>query len=389
MLSDYLRGTVEYEIKLENPEDFVNRIKKEVPILMLDIPDEGTVRLKCLYQNRADVERIAAARMAAVSDKKQRGLPVLLKALRGRLGLILGCILAVIAVYVSSLFVWEIRVVGNEKLRSGQVIKMLEEAGFYEGIYKGNADVRSVADTVLINEDAISWLAINLDGTVAHVEIKEALPAVPVPKKQNVNLVASANGIILRVDAHEGGTKINKGDVVTKGQLLVSAFVDKRTGGSMLRGARGYVWAQTDRKVRVVVPKEYSCKKYTENVDREYNISFLGMELDFSLPQRKGGGLYDCKEKRERLKLGKNTFLPITLTTKTGREYTEYKSRRTTDVALEEARRTAKERLYEFSPGFTLAQAKEEYYEENGMLVYTCTFSGIENIAKELEFELS
>ncbi len=389
MFSDYLRGITEYEIKLDNPESFVNALKKDVPILWLDIPDKKTVFIKCLYKDCECVEKCTEKRCGEITGKKHKGLPVFIKILKLRLGLAAGCALFVLAVYISSLFVWDIQVEGNEKLSEDDVVEMLEKAGFCEGVLKSKIDVKSVADSVLINEDSVSWIAINFGGTVAKVEIKEALPADLVPKKQNVNLVAAANGIILRVDAHEGGTMINKGDVVVKGQLLVSAFVDKRTGGSMLRGARGFVWAETERKFRVVVPYKYERKQYSGKLSTKYGVSFAGIEFTLDNPFGIKGKTYECEEKRSKLKLGENVVLPITVTTKTKKEYEEYNSVRTQKQALEIARQTAKERLYEISPRFTLAKTDEDFFEEDGKLVYTCTFYGIENIAKELEFELS
>ncbi len=389
MFSDYLRGITEYEIKLESPESFVNTLKKDVPILWLDIPDEETVCIKCLYKDRESVEKCTEKRCGEITAKKHKGLPVFIKKLKLRLGLAAGCLLFVLAVYISSLFVWDIQVEGNEKLSENDVVKMLAKVGFCEGVIKNKIDVKSVADSVLINEDAVSWIAVNFDGTVARVEIKEALPAELVPKKQNVNLVAAANGIILRVDAHEGGTVIKKGDVVVKGQLLVSAFVDKRTGGSMLRGARGFVWANTERKIKVVVPYKYERKEYTGKLSREYGISFAGVKFALNNPFDSKGKTYDCDEKSSKLKLFENVVLPITVATKTKKEYKEYNSARTQKQALEIARLEAKERLYEISPKFTLTKTEEDYCEEDGKLVYACTFYGIENIAKELEFELS
>lgn len=389
MFSDYLRGITEYEIKLESPESFVNTLKKDVPILWLDIPDEETVCIKCLYKDRESVEKCTEKRCGEITAKKHKGLPVFIKMLKLRLGLAAGCLLFVLAVYISSLFVWDIQVEGNEKLSENDVVKMLAKVGFCEGVIKNKIDVKSVADSVLINEDAVSWIAVNFDGTVARVEIKEALPAELVPKKQNVNLVAAANGIILRVDAHEGGTVIKKGDVVVKGQLLVSAFVDKRTGGSMLRGARGFVWANTERKIKVVVPYKYERKEYTGKLSREYGISFAGVKFALNNPFDSKGKTYDCDEKSSKLKLFENVVLPITVATKTKKEYKEYNSARTQKQALEIARLEAKERLYEISPKFTLTKTEEDYCEEDGKLVYACTFYGIENIAKELEFELS
>jgi len=157
----------------------------------------------------------------------------------------------------------------------------------------------------------------------------------------------------------------------------------------MLRGARGFVWASTEREFRVVVPYEYSRKEYTGEAKKEYGISFIGAELSLHSLFEKKGKTYDFSEETSKLRLGNNIVLPITVTTKTKKEYTKYKTRRTQEQALEIARITAMERLYETSPRFTLAKTQEDYFEEDGKLVYTCTFYGVENIAKELEFELS
>ena len=90
---------------------------------------------------------------------------------------------------LSSMFVWEIRVEGNEKLSDERVVEMLKKAGFHEGVLKKRVDVKKVTDRLLINEDEVSWMAINFDGNIAHVEMKEAKPAIPYEKKENVNLV--------------------------------------------------------------------------------------------------------------------------------------------------------------------------------------------------------
>ena len=389
MFSNYLRGTAEYRIKTNSPESIVNVIKREVPIIRMDIPDNETVCITCLYCCRDKLEERVEKKKGEIVQKKISGFPVLLNRLKYRMGIVGGLVLMAAAVFVSSLFVWEIRIVGNEQLSDETVAEMLSKAGFREGALKKKLDVKDIADTVLINEDSISWIAINLDGTVAYIELKEAVPALPVPRKENVNLVAVTNGIILRVDAHEGGTKVKKGDTVTKGQMLVSAFVDKRTGGSVLRGARGFVWAETERKFKVTVPLEYFEKKYTGNEDKEHVVSFMGINIPFSLPGEIKGKRYDCREREEKIVMWGNIALPVTVKTKTKSEYEEYKVRRTQSRALEIAKQTAKERLDIVSPNFALSGIEEKYIVNNGFLEYDCVFFGVENIAKELEFELS
>jgi undecaprenyl diphosphate synthase len=60
-----------------------------------------------------------------------------------------------------------------------------------------------------------------------------------------------------------------------------------------------------------------------------------------------------------------------------------------TEACRQIAQKIAEDRLYEQSPKFAPAQCDSEYYVEDGVLIYKVKFTGIEDIAKELEFELS
>ena len=388
-LFDYLCGIAEYNAEIPDVEGFLNGVRKKVSVKKLMHLEGGAVHFTCFYRERAIAEEKISLAGGRILKRTYHGLPVFLVRMKKRAGLVAGVLLSALAIAFSSMFVWEIRVEGNEKLSEQIVIEMLKKAGFQEGMMKKNVDVKAVTDRLLINEDEVSWMAINFDGTVAHVEMKEAKLAIPYKKKENVNLVASTNGIILRVDALEGGTKVTKGEAVTKGQLLVSAFVDKRTGGSLLRGARGYVWANTEREFLVEVPLQYCIKQYTGKQEKSFSITFLGVTVDLENPFIKSSEKTECRISEDKLTLFHKIVLPVLVNRTEKSEYTEYKARRSKKEALEMARNTAKDRLCDISPEFVTADMDETYTYEDEKLVYKCIFRGVENIARELEFELS
>lgn len=388
-LSDYVCGSAEYEVEIDNAVVFLNSIRKQVAIKNLKIVDGQRICFTAFYRERKTVEEKTTQSGGKILRRKYKGFPVLLKRLLKRPGLVSGVALSVILVMLSSMFVWEIRVEGNEKLSEERVVEMLKKAGFHEGVLKRRVDVKKVTDRLLINEDEVSWMAINFDGNIAHVEMKEAKPAIPYEKKENVNLVAAADGIVIRVDALEGGAKVSKGDAVTKGQLLVSAFVDKRTGGSILRGARGFVWANTEREYRVEVPLEYNIKKYTGKNSNSYDVSFLGVDIGFENPFFSCDERLEYKQEKGKISLFDKIILPVSVSKVSRKEYTEYRVRRTKKEAESLAGNTAKQRLYGISPDFVILNVKEESVLEDNKLVYKCSFYGIENIAEKLEFELS
>ena len=389
MLFDYLRGFIKYRVQMQKTEKFLNSLCELSPPKNVSLSGENIVEFTCFCCDEKIVEDLLLSMDAKVLKKKTKGFPLFYSKLKKRLGLITGFAIAVALVFASTFFVWDIRVEGNEKLTDEQIIGMLEKAGFSKGCPIRKTDVKRIANKVLINEDALSWIAINFEGTVATAEVKEASIEKKIVKKENVNIVASNNGVIMRVDALDGDAKVKKGEVVYKGQLLISSFSDKRTGGSILKGAKGYVWATTERKFRVYVPLVYYEKQKSERENVSVSLSFLGKSISFPITRQMDFENSTISNKKTNMAFGKKYVLPLECVRMSVKEYIPIKKRRTQSMALEIAQNIAKERLSKSSPEFRTACVSEDYITEGDVLVYTCTFEGVENIAKELEFELS
>ena len=384
----YIRGYVKYEVKAEDKENLINIIRVSCPIRGISITDE-ILSFCCFFRDRKKVERILTEQRTEITQAKQKGVVPYICKHKKRHGLFAGVLIMAISMLVSSLFVWEIRIEGNECVADEEITRVLEQVGFREGKIKIGLDVKSLVNRYLIKEDRISWMAINMDGTVAHVEVREAKIWNTVHKKENVNLVAKHDGIIMRVDAVKGRAAVAKGDTVTKGQLLVSAFMDKRTGGEILKGAKGFVFAYTERAFEVNVPLEYNVFLPTGRKHSHNTVSFFGFEIPVSFEKTHKYESFTVNASEEKIKLSDKASLPVKIKNVCFAEQHIHKKRRTENEALQIAREIAKERLYELSPAFALADSDEEYSTEDGIVVYRVRFSGIEDIAAELEFELS
>lgn len=389
LFSDYLKGMIKYKVKTDNPETLINGLRESASPKNIQIIENNCVSFFCYHDEKFFVEDLVYKNGFTIESKKEVGMIRIRNAIKPRLGLVAGFFVSVVLVFASTFFVWDIRIIGNENLTDWQVAEMLDEAGFHEGVLKRNVDVKSVVNRVLINCDELSWLAINFEGTVANVEVKEASNPKRHIKKENVNIVASHNGIVMRVDALDGESQVMQGDAVFKGQLLISSFVEKRTGGSILKGAKGFVWAKTERNVCVIVPLEYCEKEYTGRERVSYSFSFLGKKVNFPLSTNKRFSNSCAEMERLNLTMSEKLVLPFEAEKYLVREYENYKKRRTQREAVKIAQKAAKEKLEESSPEFKCADIKETYGVEGNNLVYMCTFEGVENIAKELEFELS
>ncbi len=382
----YFRGITKFTVKADKPMKLINELRPYVPLRSIKSVSENEVEFTCFYgYSKIVTEQVEKAK-GKILKQESKGLLHVFYLYRKRWGLIFTSLVIFLLLTVSQNFVWEIRVEGNDKINDEEIVKILNEIGFYEGVHKKSVDIDSLVNNFLIREKRISWIAVNFDGSVAHVEVREGLNPEIKSKKQNVNIVASHDGIILRADVLEGGCAVSKGDVVYKGQLLVSAFID-RNDKSSLRGARGSVWANTEREVTVYVPLNYVEKRYNGSVKKCYGVQVLGKKINagFINLNKK---LFTKSTKSIKAAFNKKYPLPFEIVIQEYSEYTLTDKRRSEKQAYDIAVKQAQDFISKNSPSFVVADKEEKYTIDEDVLIYNCLYSGVENIAKQVEFEI-
>lgn len=385
-LLDFFRGYGKFKVKTKKPERLLDELRRVMPLRNTKIPSEGILEFSLYFCDRKKAVEISE-KHGEIIFVKYVGASYFLFKYKRRYGLFLGAFLFFALVFLSTFFVWDIDVEGNQTVPENEIVKTLYDVGFSTGAFKKKVDIDSIVNRYLIAEDRVSFIAINFDGSVARVQIKEADIPKSQERKENVNIVADRDGIIMRVDALSGKSEVTKGETVTKGQLLIGAFVDKRTGGSILKGAKGYVFAETSRRIDVYVPIFYGCKMYKSEKTKGVSAKILSGEVNFINPFLGSKGIRE--EVKEEIHFKENINLPFRLYKRTSREYEEYLSRRSESTALETARREAKRRLFESGENINVISVEETSIAEGDMLYYSVVFVTVENIAVEKEFELS
>lgn len=385
----YLVGACEYVVKSQKNARLLNELTCGFCLRNVCVTENNTAHFCAYFRDCRDIEEILKENEAEICKKKCYGLGYLLSKYKKRTGFFVGLLFAVTIVYLSSLFVWEISVEGNEKVTDKEIEALLENVGFCRGTRKKKADIEKIINACLIADERLSWMSINYDGTMAYVLIKEARLAEKKTRKENVNIVANRDGIIVRVDALGGEATVEKGQTVTRGEMLISSFVSKRTGGSIMHGARGFVWAMTQRKYCVFVPLEYYEKQYMGKVKNRYEISFLSrhISLPFFGESKKSNLSFEYSKSKKQISLFDKGKIPVFCSVTTKREYIESVKRRSEKEALQIAKNEAMEQLKRASSSFVCVSKEESFEICDGALVYVCSFDGIENIARELEFE--
>ena len=143
-----------------------------------------------------------------------------------------------------SSFIWGIEISGIEI--DENTVHNLYENGLKIGMLKNMVDVDAVRSKMMTNMPEIAWIGINIIGSKAEVEIKERIQKPDIVEKDKpYNIKAKCDGVITRIEVKQGMPLVKQGDVVTKGQLLVSGVLESSVVGVRLVPSSAIILAKT------------------------------------------------------------------------------------------------------------------------------------------------
>lgn len=302
------------------------------------------------------------------------GLPYFLYRYRHRYGLIVGFVIFILLTKMSTSYVWDITVDGNESISDSEVINTLDKLGFSVGSHIPDIDFYDICHEFVLENDNVAWISVNMEGTSARVKLIERdAKGDEGDNGTPSNIVAAYDGIVVRTETIDGEVCVKAGDPVTEGQLLISGVVEIGqgidTGKFMLTRAKGSIYALTKRSFSVSVPlsnvkntvKDKILAKKTliffgKSIKLEENSSILGKECDI-IKESKRVVLFE--------ELGESWHIPLPVTI-------------VTEYAL-----VTEETEFSYTEEEALKVAEKEM-----SLLYASIMSGAELMSKTVESEL-
>lgn len=352
--------------------------------------DKRKVHITCTLHTAQLFLSVCSRTEINIEVTKCFGLPFILKKYRKRYGLLVGMLLCVLLVFQSREYLWDIRVSGCINTAENEVVDILSSHGLRVGCKISSLDIDSVENTVLIESDQISWIAVNIKGNVAMVEIRESLP-VPVPESNSpANLIAKCDGQIEDIFVNKGNTLIHTGQVVRKGDILVSGIYDSLPWGYRYTRANGIVTARTFHTLKVTVPLKYKKKVYSGESEIKKSIVFFTKEIKLYRNTRFLGATYDTIYNEDNiLRLPDGTRLPFEINKVTHVGYKYDDCIRSEIDAIDAAYLELDEKIDEIiSEGATLLKKNITGYLCDDAYILDCELTLIENIAEIIEFEV-
>ena len=217
---------------------------------------------------------------AELKIQKKHGLPFFLEHNRKRRGILIAAAVCVAFIAFLSRFVWSISVEGNHTLSKEQVLSAFSENGVKVGALKSKIIPEEVSYEAQKLLPELLWSSVNIKGSHIEIVVKERTEAPEFPDDAPCNIVASEDGEIISIQANIGTPQVQAGDLVLKGDLLISGVTENLDGSENLKSARGNVKARV--KTGILIEGEPSVFTLSAEKTR-YILYFFGLKIPLGL----------------------------------------------------------------------------------------------------------
>ncbi len=355
----YILGYVNIEVEGYFIERFINICNsKKIFLWNMKRKHSTIIRVNIGIRDFKRIKKVAKKTKCRVKIQKKRGIPFILHKYKKRKIFAIFFILLIITVIALSNFVWNIEVIGNNKISAEEIIKDLADDNFKVGTSKTNLNTKNIIDKIRLKRSDLAWMGIEIKGTNAVVKIVEAdLKPDIIKEEEYCNIVATNDAMIVKINAQNGTAVVKEGDIVTKGTVLIQGWLEGQFTGIRYVHANGEVQAKVWYSQKVSVPLKQSKKIKTGKEENKYSVKINNFEINLpkGVPKFQN---YDTIETSKKLKLFSDFYLPIEINQKIYQEYEEQEVTYSIDEAKELGITQADENLKEQIEGKQVTNKK-------------------------------
>lgn len=346
ILLKYILGYVRITVEGYYIERFIN-ICTTNKILIWNLKREKGVKLhlnvgiKDFYR----AVKVAKKLKCKIKIEKKRGIPFLLNRYRKRKAFLASLIIIVIALYVSSNYIWNIEIQIEENLQLENIEQDVKKAGLEIGRLKSKINIQEIVNKIRLERDDISWIGISLEGTNAVVKVVKAKEAPQlINEEEYCNIVAKKGGAITEIIAQNGTAQVKVGDTVEQGQVLIQGTMEGKYTGTRYVHSLGEVKAvvQYTQTEQFLLKDEQKIK--TGNKEEKYGIKFNNFQINFYKTLSKFK-IYDTIEENKKFRIFSNIYLPISVVKITNEELEKFSKEYTIEEATEKGTKQIEEQI--------------------------------------------
>ena len=283
-LYKYIIGYVVFAAKGGFSERFINLCTVR-RIRIWDVCRHSTtITAKINVRDFRKLRNIAKNTGVRISIVSRCGLPFYLRKHKDRAGLLVGAVIFIFFCTFMNNYLWCISVQNGNNISKEQLLNLAENTGLIYGINVGSFDEEKAAREIYKASDGkLSWVKVNIKGSLAVVEYREAEDKLQVEEKGEAsNIVADFDGVIISDETYQGAKNKSRGDTVVKGEVLISGIVEGIDMKPLYYQAKGKFSALHTRNL------EYTLNNNTEflnleTVNRSYVLHIFSLKIPIGI----------------------------------------------------------------------------------------------------------
>ena len=253
---NFLRGNMLLAVECAMPERIFNLCAAhDIPFWDVQWRTENIFTLRTTRWGYFRLKSVTKELDVSMTVRREKGAPMLLHRFRRRYVLIGAAAVFMVLFWWGNTFIWNIEVHGNDTVPTEQILRALEKQGVKVGTRALSIDQEDLRNHILLELRDVSWLAVNISGCTAHVQVVERhRPPMLLTDTEKCNVIAAKDGLVTKVEALDGKAEVMRGSTVTRGQILISGVVDSTMSGVRLLHGMGRVYARTWYELSATVP---------------------------------------------------------------------------------------------------------------------------------------
>lgn len=290
-----INGVLEVEIQGFFTERFINLCKiNNIKIWNIKNIVSGIIRFNISIKDFKKLKPIARKTKCKIKIVKKQGMYFNLFRYRKRKIVYILVLMLIFLCILSTTFIWDIEIVGNENISKNDVLNCINNSGLYVGKNKIGLKTKNIINELRINIPGVAWAGIEIDGTKAVVKIVEKTSLNVEDREDGTigDIVSTKSGVIEKIVVENGTAIQREGDYVEEGRILIEGKVYSKIIDTKDVKAKGKVILKTNYYYN----NKYSFKEEKKNYtgkkrfsigltinDRENYIKYLDKSLNYDI----------------------------------------------------------------------------------------------------------
>ena len=312
-----------------------------------------------------------------------KGTPFFLGRIRRRYGLWVTLGVCTALLFWGSFFIWDFEIEGNETVSQQEILRALDKYGIGFGTYGYDVDSSELRNHILLEIPELSYIAVNVRGCRAYVQVRERIPAPEIiSKREPGNTVAAKDALVTAIQPWDGEKMVLPGTTVKAGQLLISGVVQNDVGGVRYLRGMGKIYGRTWYHLQCRVPLTVREKVYTGEEKTRQALLIGKNRWNLYFGSSISGDTCDKILSWDKWELPGGVALPVTVVTEKSRFYELGERERTREEALALAETVLAERLEGYLEEGEVLSREISASEQDGNLVVTLSAECREQIGR-------